>query len=487
MPLTHAAAHGYLPEAGLFIGGERVSSSSAGTMERIDPATGEVLGQFPAAGAAEVDAAVRAAHDAFPAWRKLTADKRRQIMWQVSELIKRDAEGLKALVALETGTPVGVNLLDMAVDQFQYYAGFCDKFAGEVVASYPGRALDYVQYSPYGVVGALITWNGPIINAAMKIAPAIAAGNCVVLKSPEFGPFATMRLAEIMQEAGVPDGVVNVLSGGPETGEHIIRHELVRKVSFTGGPGIARKVMASAAETLTPVILELGGKSANIVFDDADVGNAATMAAFMSTVASSGQGCLFPTRLLVQDTIYEQVLDGVKAVAESPAIGDPLDPAVVMGPVISQSAVDRIMGYVEEGCRTARLVTGGERLEGDLSHGFFIKPTVFADVDNSSRLAQEEVFGPVLAVMPFSTEEEAIAKANDTRYGLAAYLHTADLVRAHRVADELEAGYVSVNSFPPMTASAPFGGVKSSGFGREGGRAGIEEYVHHKNVYVPLA
>jgi aldehyde dehydrogenase (NAD+) len=486
MTLTHSAARKHLPEAGLFIGGERVTSTSAGTMERVDPATGEVLGQFPVAGAAEVDAAVRAAHRAFPAWRKLTAARRRQIMWRVSELIGRDAEGLKALVALETGTPVGVNLLDMAVDQFQYYAGFCDKFAGEVVASYPGRALDYVQYAPYGVVGALITWNGPIINASMKIAPAIAAGNCVVLKSPEFGPFATMRLAEILHEAGVPDGVVNVLSGGPETGESIIRHELVRKVSFTGGPQIARTVMAAAAETLTPVVLELGGKSANIVFEDADISNAATMAAFMSTVASSGQGCLFPTRLLVQDTIYEQVLDGVMAVAESPAIGDPLDPTVVMGPVISQSAVDRIMGYVEEGRRTARLVTGGERLEGDLGGGFFIKPTVFADVDNSSRLAQEEVFGPVLAVMPFSTEEEAIAKANDTRYGLAAYLHTTDLARAHRVADELEAGYVSVNSFPPMTASAPFGGVKNSGFGREGGRAGIEEYVHHKNVYVPL-
>jgi aldehyde dehydrogenase (NAD+) len=486
MTVTHDSARKVLPEPGLFIGGERVTTSTAGTMERVDPTTGEVLGEFPVAGPAEVDAAVQAAHKAFPAWRRLTANKRREILWKVSELIRRDAEELKTLIALETGTPVGVNQLDMAVDQFQYYAGFADKFAGELISSYPAPAFDYVRYTPYGVIGALITWNGPVINASMKAAPALAAGNCVVLKSPEFGPFATMRLAEICLEAGVPEGVFNVLSGGPETGDAIIRHELVRKVSFTGGPPIARKVMAAASESLTPVVLELGGKSANIVFEDADIANSAQMAAFMSTVASSGQGCLYPTRLLVHESVYDQVLEGVKAVAESPTIGDPLDPSVIMGPVISQSAVDRIMGYIEDAKSSARLVTGGERVGGDLANGYFIKPTVFADVDNNSKIAQEEVFGPVLAVMPFKTEEEAIAKANDTKYGLAAYLHTRDLVRAHRVAEELDAGYISVNSFPSMTATAPFGGTKISGFGREGGRAGIEEYVHHKNVYIPL-
>jgi aldehyde dehydrogenase (NAD+) len=477
-----------LPEAGLFIGGERVTGTSAGSMERVDPSTGQVLASFPVAGPTEVDRAVEAAKRAFPAWKAMMADERRRILYRIARLIEAAEEEIKSIVALETGTPVGVNRLAMAVDQFEYYAGWSDKLAGELVHSYPQPALDYVKYEPYGVVGALITWNGPMINAAMKLAPALAAGNCVVLKSPEFGPFATMKLAEICHEAGVPDGVVNILTGGPAAGEAIIRHPDVRKVSFTGGPAIARRVMQVAAESLTPVVLELGGKSANIIFDDADLDSAAQMSAFMSTIASSGQGCLYPTRLLVQNGVYDEVVDRIRAVAESPTIGDPLDPAVVMGPVIGESACNRIMGYIDEtrksGC--GRLLTGGERVGGDLADGYFIKPTVFVDVDNASRIAQEEVFGPVLAVMPFRDEDEAVAMANHTQYGLAAYLHTRDLVRAHRVVDRLEAGYISVNSFPSMTATAPFGGTKNSGFGREGGRAGIEEYVHPKNVYIPL-
>jgi aldehyde dehydrogenase (NAD+) len=484
----HAAlASSVLPEPALFIGGDRVTKTSAGAMDRVNPTTGQVLGQFPVAGQEEVDRAVAAARAAFPAWKRLPADQRRLILFRIAQTIREHEEEFKQIIALETGTPVGVNRLAMACDQFEYYAGWSDKFEGELISSYPARAFDYVKYEPYGVVGALITWNGPVINASMKLAPALAAGNCVVLKSPEFGPFAVMRLAELMLEAGLPEGVVNVLSGGPDTGKAIISHRDVRKVSFTGGPGIAKEIMALAAQSLTPVTLELGGKSANIIFADADLDAASGMAAFMSTIASSGQGCLYPTRLLVQDTVYDEVLERIKAVAASPSVGDPLDPAVVMGPVISESAVTRITRYVEAArSSSARLIAGGDRLAGDLGAGCFLAPTVFADVDNDSQLAREEVFGPVLAVMPFSTEEEAIAKANDTDYGLAAYLHTKDLVRAHRVADELEAGYISVNAFPSMTATAPFGGTKISGFGREGGRAGIEEFVHHKNVYIPL-
>jgi aldehyde dehydrogenase (NAD+) len=320
----------------------------------------------------------------------------------------------------------------------------------------------------------------------MKIAPALAAGNTVVLRTPELGPFAVVRLAHLLRDAGLPAGVLNVLSGGPATAEAIIRHPDVHKVSFTGGPQTASKIMATAAESLTPVCLELGGKSANLIFADADLDAAAQMAAFMSTIASSGQGCLYPTRLLVQSSVYEEVIERLQGVAESPTIGDPLDPRVVMGPVISQGAVERILGYVDEARAGCRVVAGGDRVEGELGSGYFLRPTVLADVAHDSRLAQEEVFGPVLAVMPFETEEEALAKANDTRYGLAAYLHTRDLARAHRVADELQAGYIGINGFPSMTASAPFGGTKASGFGREGGRAGIEEFVHHKNIQIPL-
>lgn len=483
----HAAlAASVLPEPALLIGDELVTKTASGTTPHINPSTGEVLGEFPVAGSQEVDRAVAVAKAAFPAWKRLPADQRRLILWRCAQTIREHEDELKQIIALETGTPLAVNRLAMAIDQFEYYAGWSDKFEGELISSYPTRAFDYVKYEPYGVIGALITWNGPVVNAAMKLAPALAAGNTVVLRTPELGPYAVLRLGVLLQEAGLPAGVFNVLAGGPDTSEAIIRHTDVRKVSFTGGPATARKIMATASDSLTPVCLELGGKSANLIFDDADLGAASQMAAFMSTVASSGQGCLFPTRLLVQDTVYDEVLARLKAVAEYPTIGNPLDPTTLMGPVISQGAVDRILGYVEEAKTSARLVTGGERIDGDLAGGYFLKPTIFADVDNDSRIAQEEVFGPVLAVMPFSTEEEAIAKANDSQYGLAAYLHTRDLGRAHRLADDLEAGYIGVNGFPDMTASAPFGGTKASGFGREGGRAGIEEYVHHKNVQIPL-
>lgn len=475
-----------LPEPALIIGGEHLTQASGGVLSRIDPTTGDVLGEFPVAGRAEVDAAARTAAAAARDWRRMPADQRREVLWRVGELIRRDIDDLRVICALETGTPVSASPLEMAIDNFQYYAGYCDKFAGELISSYPSRALDYVQYVPYGVVAALVTWNGPIINASMKIAAALAAGNCVLIKSPERGPFALMRLVDILHEAGVPAGVVNLLSGDATTAEHIIRHDLVRKVSFTGGPPVARKVMATAAESLTPVVLELGGKSANIIFDDADLTAATTMATMMGAVMAAGQGCLFPTRLLVQETVYDEVVDRVKAITETPAIGDPLDPSVMMGPVIDEAAVARILAVIGDARGSARLVAGGERLGGGLENGCFLRPTVFADVDNTSALAQTEVFGPVLAITPFTDEKDAIEKANDSDYGLAAYLHTRDVMRAHSVAEELDAGTVSINAFPPLNASAPFGGTKNSGFGREGGRAGIEEFVHHKNVYLPL-
>jgi aldehyde dehydrogenase (NAD+) len=486
--LSHSTARDRVPRPRMLIGGSWVERSSGGVMTHVDPATGEILGEFLVAGPEEIDAAVRAAKLAFPAWKRMPADRRRALLLRVAELVGAAADDFKTLVALETGTPIGVSAsFGKVVDFFQYYAGWCDKFAGEVNPTYPRRALDYTLYEPYGVVGALATWNSPIVTAAMKLAPALAAGNCVVLKASELGPFALMRLAELCEEAGLPEGVLSLVTGGAATGEAIIRHPDVRKVSFTGGPSTAVKVMSTAAESLTPVTLELGGKSANVVFDDADLDAAALMAAQMSTIASAGQGCLYPTRLLVQERVYDDVVSRVRAVAESRVIGDPLDPAVNMGPVISASACERILGYIEEAkAGDARLVTGGRRLDGELAGGNFIEPTVFAEVDNSTRLAQDEIFGPVLAVIRFRDEAEAVRLANDTRFGLAAFVHTRDLVRAHRVADDLEAGYIGINSFPPMVATTPFGGTKRSGFGREGGRAGIEEYVHHKNVYVPL-
>lgn len=484
----HAQAAVVLPEPGMLIAGDWVTKTSAGSMDRIDPTTNELLSSFPIAGQEEVDRAVRNARSAFPAWKRTPVDVRRDVLLRIAQLLSDADDELSQIIALEGGHPSAIVTAQPAVDWLRYYAGWADKLAGEVIHSYPARSLDYAVYEPYGVVGAIIPWNGPLHVATMKMAPALAAGNCVVLKTPEQSPFAVMRLAQICREAGLPDGVLNVLNGGPEVGEAIIRHPDVRKVSFTGGPAIGSKVMALAAESLTPVVMELGGKSANLIFADADLDSAVEMATMLSAVIAAGQGCLFPTRLLVEDGVYDEVVERAKAIAESAPQGDPLDPSVVMGPVIGAGAFERIMGYIDiakcDG--TSRLVAGGSRLGGEFKRGFFVRPTIFADVDNNSRIAQEEVFGPVLSIIRFQDEEEAVAIANNSRFGLAAYLHTRDLSRAHRVADELDAGWVGVNSFPPMTPTAPFGGVKSSGFGREGGRAGIEEYVHTKNINILL-
>jgi aldehyde dehydrogenase (NAD+) len=484
----HSEAAVALPEPGMLIAGDWVTKTNAGTLDRIDPTTNELLSSFPVAGPEEVDRAVRAATAAFPAWKRTPVNERRDVLLRIAGLLSDAGPEFRQISALEGGHPSGVMTVEPSVDWLRYYAGWADKLAGEIAHSYPARALDYALYEPYGVVGAILPWNGPLHVATMKMAPALAAGNCVVLKTPEQSPFAVMRFAQICREAGLPDGVLNVLNGGPEVGEAIIRHSGVRKVSFTGGPGVGSKVMALAAESLTPVVMELGGKSANLIFADADLENAVQMATMMSAIIAAGQGCLFPTRLLVQDTVYDEVVERAKVIAESALQGDPLDPSVVMGAVIGEAAFDRIMGYIDIGRNdgTSRLVTGGSRLGGELERGFFIKPTIFADVDNSSRIAQEEIFGAVLSIIRFRDEEEAVAIANDSRFGLAAYLHTKDLSRAHRVADELDAGWIGVNSFPAMTPTAPFGGVKASGFGREGGRAGIEEYVYPKNISILL-
>ncbi|MEU1984477.1 aldehyde dehydrogenase family protein [Nocardia sp. NPDC019395] len=486
LELHRTVAAEVLPEAALHVGASAVTSTDRGSLERIDPTTGQLLATFPIAGEREVDQAVRAGRTAFPAWRRMPADQRRRILWDIARAIEAHEDELNKIVALETGFPVSGGGMAMAIDYFEYYAGWVDKFDGELINTYPGNALDYVKYEPYGVVAAIVPFNGPVLNAAMKLAPAFAAGNCVILKSPELSPFGVMRLAEICREAGLPDGVLSVLSGDKETTRAIVRHPDVAKVAFTGGGIVARSIMALAAESLTPVVLELGGKSANIVFEDADLGAAARIAATVSTIAVSGQGCLFPTRLMVQESVYEEVIERVAAISTGPTIGDPLDPDVHMGPVISEAAADRILSMVDAARKHVRVVTGGDRLENNLGGNCFVRPTVLADVDNASDIAQNEVFGPVLAIMPFKDEAHALEMANAIDLGLAAYVHTNDLRRAHRVADGLDVGWIGVNGFPDLVASAPFGGIKNSGFGREGGRAGIEEYVYQKNIHIPF-
>lgn len=487
MLTAHQEASKVLPRAAMLIAGEWVTSSSdGGSMEHIDPSTGRPLGAFPRGTKDDVDAAVRGARAAFPAWRAMPADKRRRLLYNVAQVVRAHEPELLTIMALEVGSPVNRGVVGRIADQLEYYAGWTDKFAGELVHTYPRRALDYVKYEPLGVIAALVANNGPMINAAMKLGPALATGNVVILRAPESGPFGIIRFAQLMIEAGMPPNVVSVLTGGPITAEALVKHRGIDKVTFTGGFATAKKVMQAAAENLKPVMLELGGKSANLIFDDADLDDAGTMSTFLSVLATNGQGCIYPTRILVQDGIYERTILKISALSRLAVVGDPLNPKTTVGPVSNQAAVERIMGYIDEARDSARLVLGGNRAGGEMANGYFIQPTVFADVDNKSRLAQNEVFGPVIAVTRFKTEEESILLANDTEYGLHAYVHTRDLRRAHRVADELVAGGVSINAMPAMTPTMPFGGVKASGFGREGGRASLEEFVQHKNIYLPL-
>jgi aldehyde dehydrogenase (NAD+) len=471
--------------ARICIGGEW-SSGRGEYLEQIEPSTGEVLGRFPCASPADAEAAFAAAKAAAPAWRKMPVDKRRDILMRIAAQLETVGEEFGIIAARETGhiyNPLGAA---NAVNRLVYYAGWIDKIEGSVVPMPGTDAFNYTVYEPYGIVLALTTWNAPLATMISKLAPALAAGNCVIVKPSELGTFASLRLAEIMYEAGLPSGVLSVLPGGPKLGASLVTNPHVGKISFTGGVTTARAIAASAAQNMVPLTMELGGKSANIVFKDADLDRAAIMASEMGCMRSAGQGCLYPTRLLIEDAVYDQVLERVLARAGAAKVGDPFAPGVDVGPLISEAACERVMGHIDaaKASGSGRLLLGGNRAGGDLAKGFYVHPTVFGDVDNSGALAQKEIFGPVLSVMRFKDEEEAISMANDTEFGLAAYVHTKDLGRSLRVASAMDAGYVGVNGFPPLPVTLPFGGYKLSGYGKESGRAGINEYLREKSVHV---
>ena len=478
-----------LPAGDLLIAGTREASTSAPPYEQRDPSTGEVLASVAMAGPAEVDRAVASARQSLPAWRSLPASKRRDVLLELARLLEVHAADLSVLRSLETGAPykkVGGGAL--ALEYTRYFAGWADKLEGRTLPSLGAPALDYTLVEPYGVIAALTPWNGGIVSAAMKVVPALVAGNAVVLKPSELAPLGPLRFGELCLEAGLPPGVLNVVPGGPAAGEALVSHPGVDKISFTGGTATARLVSAAAARQLTPVILELGGKSANVVFADGDLDKAAMTSVMVGLSNLSGQGCVLPTRLLVEDSVYDEVEARVVELSSSITVGRPFDDGVTMGPVITEQSLERILGMVDDATSRGdgELLVGGERVGGDLAEGYFMAPTVFGDVDNASPLAQEEVFGPVLALVRFGSEEEALALANGTAYGLGAIVFTSDVSRAHRMAAAFEAGSVGINGFPPMPANAPFGGVKQSGYGREGGLAGVEEFLRPKNVYVAL-
>ncbi|GAA2403715.1 aldehyde dehydrogenase family protein [Actinomadura vinacea] len=478
-----------LPKPRLIIGGEDVFEGSGGVYGHVNPATGLEQMGVPLAGAQEVARAVRAARRAFDeVWGPMRPAERRRLLTRFAELIRENIDSFAAICPLENGVCVGgwVEGVGPHVAEWtEYYAGWADKIEGTVGAAYsPNEHVEYTIAEPYGVIGHIITWNSPALSLAMKVPASLAAGNTVVIKPAESTPFSAMLFTDLARRAGIPDGVINIVTGLADAGEALVTHPGIDKISFTGGPGTARHIMASAARSLKPVVFELGGKSANLLFADTDLDAVVPYCAAFS-MSNSGQGCALPTRLLVERSIYDEVVERTVGVVASLKVGDPLDAGTYIGPLINAAARDRIRTAVEKAVaeNAGRLVFGGERIESD---GYFVAPAVFADVDNSSELAQLELFGPVLAITPFDTEDEAVALANDSQYGLSAYIQSPDIERVNRLVPRLKAGTVFVNPGPnPITcAGTPFGGVGISGFGREGGRAGLNEFLHIKGVGV---
>ncbi|MEU6228838.1 aldehyde dehydrogenase family protein [Streptomyces sp. NPDC047042] len=475
-----------LPRPRLVIGGKDVTDASGGIHEHRNPATGLVQAHIPLAGPTEVDLAVAAARRAFEVWGTMRPAERRRLLTRFAQLLRDHIPDFAAISPLENGVCIGgwaENVGPHVAEWTEYYAGWADKIEGMVGAAYsPHESVEYTIAEPYGVIGHIITWNSPALSLAMKVPPSLAAGNTVVIKPAESTPFSALLFADLAREAGIPEGVVNVVTGLGDAGSALVTHPGVDKISFTGGPATARRIMAVAALSLKPVVFELGGKSANLLFADTDLDTVVPYCAAFA-MSNTGQGCALPTRLLVERPVYDEVVARVAGVVAHLPVGDPLDPATYIGPLIDEAARDRVQGVIDKAVEggAGRLVHGGERIESD---GYFVTPTVFADVDNRSDLAQQEIFGPVLAITPFDTEDEAVALANDTEYGLSAYIQSRDIARVNRLVPRLKAGTVYVNPGPnPITSPAtPFGGVGISGFGREGGKAGLDEFISVKGV-----
>lgn len=477
------------PTVKLHIGHEQLESGSGGVHEHVNPVSGEIQARIPLAGAGEVDRAVKKAAAALDGWRATRGALRREILLKFSRLIRENAEEFVRRAALDGGTPRpgGEAGVELACEWFNYYAGLTDKLEGHFLGSFGSHGeVAYSVPEPLGVVGIIITWNGPLISLGMKVAPALAAGNCVVVKPAEITPFAPDLFAQLAREAGIPDGVLSILPGTAAAGEALVRHEDVALISFTGGPITARKILATCAELIKPTVMELGGKSASLVFPDADLEGACQRAVQWTIGTLAGQGCALPTRLLVHADIYDQVLERVVEIAKTYKVGDPFEPDVMVGPLINAAACDRVMGMIERAHAngSGRILLGGNRCGGELTGKNFIQPTIIADVDPDSEIAQVEVFGPVLCIMKFHDEEEAVRIANHSKYGLAAYIQSSNVKRVLELSERLYAGGVYVNGAFQINPHTPFGGVGISGFGKEGGRAGLDEFLHYKTVAI---
>ena len=485
---TREAHAGATPQ--LYIGGEWTDSDSGERFSSINPATGDVLLELQGGSPDDVDRAVAAARRAFQGeWAALSARKRGRLVWELGEALRRDLESVALLETLDNGKPIFESRyvdIPTCADILQYYAGWADKIHGETIAV-GGTVLDYTVREPLGVVGCIVPWNFPLLLAVWKLAPALATGNTVVLKPASETSLSALRLAQLAHETGFPAGVLNVVTGsGARVGAAIVQHPGIDKVAFTGATATGQGIMRAAADTLKHVTLELGGKSPNIIFADADI-DAAVKGATNGIFYGKGEVCAAGSRLLVQRSVLEEVVQGVVERTQRLAPGDPLDPKTRLGALVSERQLESVLGYVEAGRSDgARLLTGGARASVGDGRGAFMTPAVFDRVDNSMRIAQEEIFGPVLAVIPFDDDQDAVEQANGNPYGLAAGIWTRDIGRAHRVAGKLQAGTVWVNTYNRYDPAAPFGGYKASGYGRELGMHALEYYTQVKNVWVDL-
>jgi aldehyde dehydrogenase (NAD+) len=472
----------------LLINNRWLPSESGKTFATVNPATGEEICQVAEADAADVEKAVKAARAAFEGpWRKLRASERGRMLHRLADLIEKNADQLARLESLDNGKPLSIaKAVDVAktVACYRYFAGWADKVQGKTIPI-DGDFFCYTRHEPIGVIGQITPWNYPMLMQAWKLAPALATGNTVVMKPAEQTPLSALRIGELVVEAGYPEGVVNLLPGfGPTAGSAIARHMDVDKVAFTGSTEVGRLIMEAAAKSnLKRISLELGGKSPNIIFEDSDL-DEAVEGAHLGLFVNQGQSCCAGSRVFVEEKIYDQFVERSVARARRRRVGDPLDPGTDQGPQVDATQFDRVMGYIESGrSEGATLACGGERV-GD--RGYFIQPTVFADVQDHMTIAREEIFGPVMSVIPFKDVEDVITRANRTHYGLAAGVWTRDIKKAHAVANGVRAGTIWVNCYHVLDTRAPFGGFKQSGIGRELGEYGLQEYTEVKTVTVKL-
>lgn len=473
----------------LWIGNEWVDAEDGGTFATINPATGETITDVASAQAADVDKAVASARAAMAEWRKVNPHKRSRLLWKLADAIEANADELAAIETADNGKPYFESRkvdLPSVVEIFRYFAGLADKVQGATIPV-SGPFLNYTLREPIGVVGCIIPWNFPLSMATWKTAPALACGNVVVLKPAEQTPLTALRLGELAAEVGFPAGVLNVVPGFGETaGDALVRHPDVDAIAFTGSTEVGRIVMRTAAETLKKVSLELGGKSPNVVLADADL-KSAVRGATTGIFYGKGEVCAAGSRVIVERPIYDDFVAAFADRAARMTVGDPMDANTRLGAIVSEEQLERVMGYVAAGkSEGARLVQGGERTDVD-GKGNFVTATVFADVEPDMKIAQEEIFGPVAAVIPVDDIEDAIHTANHTIYGLAAGIWTRDIGKAHRVAQEIQAGTVWINTYNQYDAASPFGGYKQSGFGRDlGYQAALDKYTQTKSVWVAV-